>query len=158
MNFCFSSLKAEEKRGGSGSHNWGTVKDELRSVPQQGVTPVSRMLVNIYCILRLLCVFKNKWILTSEVTYQYIGFPADLMSSVLTASLTSQTSQMSPMKERSIHLLTLRTSMFTFCISWIYNVHHIAPPPPKNATRFFSIHRCSCNVTPRKAWCYSIPV
>ncbi|MFT7809020.1 plasminogen activator inhibitor 1 RNA-binding protein isoform X6 [Arapaima gigas] len=27
-----SSLKAEEKRGGSGSHNWGTVKDELRLV------------------------------------------------------------------------------------------------------------------------------
>ncbi|MBN3316105.1 PAIRB protein, partial [Atractosteus spatula] len=26
-----SSLKPEEKRGGSGSHNWGTVKDELRS-------------------------------------------------------------------------------------------------------------------------------
>uniref|UniRef100_A0A8C4SMZ3 SERPINE1 mRNA binding protein 1b n=1 Tax=Erpetoichthys calabaricus TaxID=27687 RepID=A0A8C4SMZ3_ERPCA len=26
-----SSLKAEEKRGGSGSHNWGTVKDELTS-------------------------------------------------------------------------------------------------------------------------------
>lgn len=35
VNFCFSSLKAEEKRGGSGSHNWGTVKDELRSVEQQ---------------------------------------------------------------------------------------------------------------------------
>lgn len=27
---CFSSLKGEEKRGGGGSHNWGTVKDELK--------------------------------------------------------------------------------------------------------------------------------
>lgn len=34
-NVCFSSLKPEEKRGGGGSHNWGTVKDELRSVQQQ---------------------------------------------------------------------------------------------------------------------------
>ncbi|KAJ0065422.1 hypothetical protein NL108_010400, partial [Boleophthalmus pectinirostris] len=28
-----SSLKGEEKRGGSGSHNWGTVKDELKLTP-----------------------------------------------------------------------------------------------------------------------------
>lgn len=27
---CFSSLKGDEKRGGGGSHNWGTVKDELK--------------------------------------------------------------------------------------------------------------------------------
>ncbi|MBN3302243.1 PAIRB protein, partial [Amia calva] len=36
--FCFSSLKAEEKRGGSGSHNWGTVKDELSEIDQSTVT------------------------------------------------------------------------------------------------------------------------
>jgi len=29
-----SSLKGEEKRGGSGSHNWGTVKDELNELDQ----------------------------------------------------------------------------------------------------------------------------
>ncbi|KAG9351051.1 hypothetical protein JZ751_024941 [Albula glossodonta] len=33
-----SSLKAEEKRGGSGSHNWGTVKDELTELDQSNVT------------------------------------------------------------------------------------------------------------------------
>ncbi|KAG7487619.1 hypothetical protein MATL_G00025480 [Megalops atlanticus] len=33
-----SSLKAEEKRGGSGSHNWGTVKDELSELDQSNVT------------------------------------------------------------------------------------------------------------------------
>ncbi|XP_050968337.1 SERPINE1 mRNA binding protein 1a isoform X2 [Labeo rohita] len=32
------SLKAEEKRGGSGSHNWGTVKDELSELDQSNVT------------------------------------------------------------------------------------------------------------------------
>ncbi|XP_066547856.1 SERPINE1 mRNA-binding protein 1 isoform X2 [Amia ocellicauda] len=32
------SLKAEEKRGGSGSHNWGTVKDELSEIDQSTVT------------------------------------------------------------------------------------------------------------------------
>ncbi|XP_028666820.1 SERPINE1 mRNA binding protein 1a isoform X2 [Erpetoichthys calabaricus] len=32
------SLKAEEKRGGSGSHNWGTVKDELTELDQSNVT------------------------------------------------------------------------------------------------------------------------
>ncbi|XP_029904838.1 SERPINE1 mRNA-binding protein 1 isoform X2 [Myripristis murdjan] len=32
------SLKAEEKRGGSGSHNWGTVKDELNELDQSNVT------------------------------------------------------------------------------------------------------------------------
>ncbi|XP_061094780.1 SERPINE1 mRNA binding protein 1a isoform X2 [Conger conger] len=32
------SLKAEEKRGGSGSHNWGTVKDELSELDQSAVT------------------------------------------------------------------------------------------------------------------------
>lgn len=33
--FCFlysSNQKNEEKRGGSGSNNWGGVKDEIRSV------------------------------------------------------------------------------------------------------------------------------
>ncbi|KTG41816.1 hypothetical protein cypCar_00017261 [Cyprinus carpio] len=33
-----NSLKAEEKRGGSGSHNWGTVKDELSELDQSNVT------------------------------------------------------------------------------------------------------------------------
>ncbi|KAJ8277931.1 hypothetical protein GJAV_G00081810 [Gymnothorax javanicus] len=33
-----SSLRAEEKRGGSGSHNWGTVKDELSELDQSNVT------------------------------------------------------------------------------------------------------------------------
>ncbi|KAM4629563.1 SERPINE1 mRNA-binding protein 1 isoform 2-T2 [Polymixia lowei] len=32
------SLKGEEKRGGSGSHNWGTVKDELTDLDQSNVT------------------------------------------------------------------------------------------------------------------------
>ncbi|XP_065128815.1 SERPINE1 mRNA-binding protein 1 isoform X3 [Paramisgurnus dabryanus] len=32
------SLKPEEKRGGSGSHNWGTVKDELSELDQSNVT------------------------------------------------------------------------------------------------------------------------
>ncbi|KAM4547831.1 SERPINE1 mRNA-binding protein 1 isoform 3-T3 [Odontesthes bonariensis] len=32
------SLKGEEKRGGSGSHNWGTVKDELNELDQSNVT------------------------------------------------------------------------------------------------------------------------
>ncbi|XP_057194771.1 SERPINE1 mRNA binding protein 1a isoform X2 [Triplophysa rosa] len=32
------SLKAEEKRGGSGSHNWGTVKDEMSELDQSNVT------------------------------------------------------------------------------------------------------------------------
>ncbi|KAG7457226.1 hypothetical protein MATL_G00244300 [Megalops atlanticus] len=33
-----SSLKAEEKRGGSGSHNWGNVKDELSELDQSNAT------------------------------------------------------------------------------------------------------------------------
>uniref|UniRef100_H3A9N5 SERPINE1 mRNA binding protein 1 n=1 Tax=Latimeria chalumnae TaxID=7897 RepID=H3A9N5_LATCH len=33
-----SSLKPEDKRGGSGSHNWGTVKDELSELDQSTVT------------------------------------------------------------------------------------------------------------------------
>ncbi|XP_061680871.1 SERPINE1 mRNA-binding protein 1-like isoform X2 [Syngnathoides biaculeatus] len=33
-----SGLKGEEKRGGSGSHNWGTVKDELNELDQSNVT------------------------------------------------------------------------------------------------------------------------
>uniref|UniRef100_H3D6L4 SERPINE1 mRNA binding protein 1a n=1 Tax=Tetraodon nigroviridis TaxID=99883 RepID=H3D6L4_TETNG len=33
-----SSLKGEEKRGGGGSHNWGTVKDELNELDQSNVT------------------------------------------------------------------------------------------------------------------------
>ncbi|XP_047442368.1 SERPINE1 mRNA binding protein 1a isoform X1 [Mugil cephalus] len=33
-----SSLKGEEKRGGSGSHNWGTVKDELNELDQSNAT------------------------------------------------------------------------------------------------------------------------
>ncbi|XP_018960704.2 SERPINE1 mRNA binding protein 1a isoform X1 [Cyprinus carpio] len=33
-----SSQRAEEKRGGSGSHNWGTVKDELSELDQSNVT------------------------------------------------------------------------------------------------------------------------
>ncbi|KAB5584371.1 hypothetical protein PHYPO_G00106710 [Pangasianodon hypophthalmus] len=33
-----SSLKPEEKRGGGGSHNWGTVKDELSELDQSNVT------------------------------------------------------------------------------------------------------------------------
>ncbi|XP_054459306.1 SERPINE1 mRNA binding protein 1a [Anoplopoma fimbria] len=33
-----SSLKGEEKRGGSGSHNWGTVKDEINELDQSNVT------------------------------------------------------------------------------------------------------------------------
>jgi len=33
-----SSLKGEEKRGGSGSHNWGTVKDDLNELDQSNVT------------------------------------------------------------------------------------------------------------------------
>ncbi|XP_075895658.1 SERPINE1 mRNA-binding protein 1 isoform X2 [Nelusetta ayraudi] len=33
-----SSLRGEEKRGGSGSHNWGTVKDELNELDQSNVT------------------------------------------------------------------------------------------------------------------------
>ncbi|MGH0164261.1 UNVERIFIED_CONTAM: hypothetical protein FKN15_053176 [Acipenser sinensis] len=32
------SLKPEEKRGGGGSHNWGTVKDELTELDQSNVT------------------------------------------------------------------------------------------------------------------------
>ncbi|XP_053354855.1 SERPINE1 mRNA binding protein 1a isoform X2 [Clarias gariepinus] len=32
------SLKPEEKRGGGGSHNWGTVKDELSELDQSNVT------------------------------------------------------------------------------------------------------------------------
>ncbi|XP_017159959.1 SERPINE1 mRNA-binding protein 1 isoform X4 [Poecilia reticulata] len=32
------SLKGEDKRGGSGSHNWGTVKDELNELDQSNVT------------------------------------------------------------------------------------------------------------------------
>ncbi|XP_074859476.1 SERPINE1 mRNA-binding protein 1 isoform X5 [Carettochelys insculpta] len=34
----FSGLKHEDKRGGSGSHNWGTVKDELTELDQSNVT------------------------------------------------------------------------------------------------------------------------
>ncbi|XP_050819500.1 plasminogen activator inhibitor 1 RNA-binding protein isoform X3 [Gopherus flavomarginatus] len=34
----FSGLKHEDKRGGSGSHNWGTVKDELTDLDQSNVT------------------------------------------------------------------------------------------------------------------------
>ncbi|NXO27666.1 PAIRB protein, partial [Cisticola juncidis] len=33
-----SGLKHEDKRGGSGSHNWGTVKDELTELDQSAVT------------------------------------------------------------------------------------------------------------------------
>uniref|UniRef100_A0A3P9I988 Plasminogen activator inhibitor 1 RNA-binding protein n=1 Tax=Oryzias latipes TaxID=8090 RepID=A0A3P9I988_ORYLA len=33
-----SSMKGEEKRGGSGSHNWGTVKDELNELDQSNTT------------------------------------------------------------------------------------------------------------------------
>ncbi|XP_010870581.1 SERPINE1 mRNA binding protein 1a isoform X1 [Esox lucius] len=33
-----SSQKGEEKRGGSGSHNWGTVKDEMGELDQSNVT------------------------------------------------------------------------------------------------------------------------
>ncbi|KAA0712970.1 RNA-binding protein PAI1 [Triplophysa tibetana] len=33
-----SSMKPEEKRGGSGSHNWGTVKDEMSELDQSNVT------------------------------------------------------------------------------------------------------------------------
>ncbi|XP_037554130.1 SERPINE1 mRNA binding protein 1a [Nematolebias whitei] len=33
-----STLKGEDKRGGSGSHNWGTVKDELNELNQSNVT------------------------------------------------------------------------------------------------------------------------
>ncbi|XP_077440503.1 SERPINE1 mRNA-binding protein 1-like isoform X2 [Vanacampus margaritifer] len=33
-----SGLKGEEKRGGSGSHNWGTVKDELNELDQSNAT------------------------------------------------------------------------------------------------------------------------
>ncbi|XP_059196883.1 SERPINE1 mRNA binding protein 1a isoform X1 [Centropristis striata] len=33
-----SSLKGEEKRGGSGSHNWGTVKDDINELDQSNVT------------------------------------------------------------------------------------------------------------------------
>uniref|UniRef100_A0A8I5YP59 Hyaluronan/mRNA-binding protein domain-containing protein n=1 Tax=Pongo abelii TaxID=9601 RepID=A0A8I5YP59_PONAB len=33
-----SGLKHEDKRGGSGSHNWGTVKDELADLDQSNVT------------------------------------------------------------------------------------------------------------------------
>ncbi|XP_056607194.1 SERPINE1 mRNA binding protein 1a isoform X2 [Triplophysa dalaica] len=32
------SMKPEEKRGGSGSHNWGTVKDEMSELDQSNVT------------------------------------------------------------------------------------------------------------------------
>ncbi|XP_038572279.1 SERPINE1 mRNA binding protein 1a isoform X3 [Micropterus salmoides] len=32
------TMKGEEKRGGSGSHNWGTVKDELNELDQSNVT------------------------------------------------------------------------------------------------------------------------
>ncbi|XP_059196885.1 SERPINE1 mRNA binding protein 1a isoform X3 [Centropristis striata] len=32
------SLKGEEKRGGSGSHNWGTVKDDINELDQSNVT------------------------------------------------------------------------------------------------------------------------
>lgn len=32
------SLKSEEKRGGGGSHNWGTVKDEMSELDQSNVT------------------------------------------------------------------------------------------------------------------------
>nr|XP_042117331.1 plasminogen activator inhibitor 1 RNA-binding protein-like [Peromyscus maniculatus bairdii] len=34
----YSGLKHEDKRGGSGSHNWGTVKDELTDLDQSNVT------------------------------------------------------------------------------------------------------------------------
>ncbi|XP_048831850.1 SERPINE1 mRNA binding protein 1a isoform X1 [Brienomyrus brachyistius] len=37
-----TSLKAEEKRGGSGSHNWGTVKDELSELDQSNTTEETR--------------------------------------------------------------------------------------------------------------------
>lgn len=37
-SFSSSSLKPEDKRGGSGSHNWGTVKDELGELDQSAVT------------------------------------------------------------------------------------------------------------------------
>ncbi|XP_052415624.1 plasminogen activator inhibitor 1 RNA-binding protein isoform X1 [Carassius gibelio] len=33
-----TSLRGEEKRGGSGSHNWGNVKDELSELDQSNVT------------------------------------------------------------------------------------------------------------------------
>ncbi|XP_031173917.1 SERPINE1 mRNA binding protein 1a isoform X2 [Sander lucioperca] len=33
-----SSMKGEEKRGGSGSHNWGTVKDDITELDQSNVT------------------------------------------------------------------------------------------------------------------------
>ncbi|XP_053462606.1 plasminogen activator inhibitor 1 RNA-binding protein-like [Nycticebus coucang] len=33
-----SGLKPEDKRGGSGSHNWGTIKDELTDLDQSNVT------------------------------------------------------------------------------------------------------------------------
>ncbi|XP_033937423.1 SERPINE1 mRNA-binding protein 1 isoform X4 [Pseudochaenichthys georgianus] len=33
-----TSLKGEEKRGGSGSHNWGTVKDDVNELDQSNVT------------------------------------------------------------------------------------------------------------------------
>ncbi|XP_077573313.1 SERPINE1 mRNA-binding protein 1-like isoform X2 [Stigmatopora nigra] len=33
-----SGLKGEEKRGGSGSHNWGTVKDDITELDQSNVT------------------------------------------------------------------------------------------------------------------------
>ncbi|XP_062920254.1 SERPINE1 mRNA-binding protein 1-like isoform X1 [Mobula hypostoma] len=37
-SFSSSSLKPEDKRGGSGSHNWGTVKDELGELDQSAVS------------------------------------------------------------------------------------------------------------------------
>lgn len=59
VNYCFSSLKAEEKRGGSGSHNWGTVKDELRSVEQR-TSCVSETLMLAKTKMHLVCILKSR--------------------------------------------------------------------------------------------------
>lgn len=102
VNFCFSSLKAEEKRGGGGSHNWGTVKDELRSVEQQTLY-LPRLKTQMNLIHRLV---------SEGVLLHYIRFvKLDTFLFPFTVSLTNQMSPRTPLKERSIHLLTRRTSV-----------------------------------------------
>lgn len=44
--FCVNRQKSEEKRGGSGSHNWGNVKDEARCVGHTSISSSTDLRLN----------------------------------------------------------------------------------------------------------------
>lgn len=103
--FCFlysSNQKNEEKRGGSGSNNWGGVKDEIRSV------------------YFFTCVFflRNGTFQTRRCDFKCGGegvifcIECSFVSSV---RLNSLPPLRRPQREKKLHLLDLRTSEDQFC-------------------------------------------